>query len=134
MLARLRALFQRIGAALRKEMAAKLRQGKGITGRQLPRKKVPNGRPLGFDTRSRGLPGVLERGKVAVTGESVTVSYADAHLTYFHFGTSRGQVARPVVGVAQAQAQRFMGQVVAEVEREAIRTGIFKKAKRGGGR
>lgn len=128
MLSRLLALYQRVARLLRREMADKLRSGRGVDGRVLPAKIHPNGRPLGYARRATGLPGVLERGTVAATQEGFTIAYADAHLSYFHWGTRR-QVARPVVGLSKAQVGRVLQGVIGEMQREAGRLGIGVKTR-----
>lgn len=131
MLQRLLALFQRLAQQLRREMAEKLRGGQGVDGRALPRKVIPNGRPLGFGRRATGLPGVLTRGAITARQDGFDIRYTDPHLAFFHAGTRR-QVARPVVGASGAQTQRAVQAVVDEVEREAIRLGVATP--RAGGR
>lgn len=102
--------FKREAEKAKREMAAKLSSGRGVRGRVLKKKKVSNGRPLGFGESSRGIPGLLRDGPVRAFRNGFTIFYkARKKVGWFHRGFKpQNRPPRPVAGLSKAQEGRIL--------------------------
>jgi hypothetical protein len=108
-------------------MAVRLDAGRSVAGTTLPRKVIPNGRPLGYGESVTGVPGRLRRGAVRVFLAGFDVVYPEGKVGWFHRGRPGRQVPRPIVGLTAAQARRWAGELRAEVARQ-----LTAQLRRGG--
>jgi len=90
----LRPLFREASTEVQREASDRARRGRGVEGRQLARKKRPDGQRVG----GRGVPRMLRRGRVRVARGGFVVRYRQDALLAFHNGTSH-QRARRVIGI-----------------------------------
>jgi hypothetical protein len=112
------AFHRRAAKKVLEGIARRLRQGRGIGGRVLPRKRIDNGRPLGFGRSRGGIPARVRRATIRAyqVGFDLVLGDLAPHPgdVIFHTGR-RGQVQRPIYGVTAEDAREM-----AKLTREAL--------------
>ena len=106
----LRNFWRREAAPLVKRgQARRLRQGRGVSGRALPRKKRPNGRPLGYGKSVSGLPGRLMRASVRVFLSGFDLISQGPKVGWFHRGYQpQNRPPRPIMGVTKRERAEIL--------------------------
>ena len=122
-----RALHKKQAKKVKSLISEKLIGGKGLTGRQLPRKKKPNGRPLAFGKTRGGIPARVRRAKVRAFNNGFDIFVANkVGDIVFDRGSAR-QVEREIYGIHNKQAEEFAAELLAIFVKEGERVGLFKK-------
>lgn len=103
----------------RERSIQRLKRRRSVSGGALPKKKVPDGRPLGGD-----LPGALKAGRVFLDSKGFSVIYSRVVEEFDRGG--RGKPARPIVGIDRAQREEYQRRMKASLIEEARRLGISK--------
>ena len=116
----LTAFFKRAAEQAKRQMAAKLSSGRGVRGRVLPKKKVSNGRPLGFGESAQGIPGLLREGPVRAFRNGFTIFYKSRRkVGWFHRGFQpQNRPPRPVAGLSKAQEDRILKDATDEAAKQ----------------
>lgn len=108
----LQPLFRLQADEAKQQMALWLLGGRGVGGRFLRPKKIPNGRPLGFGKTTTGIPGRLRRGRRVVVENGWDVHH-DVRTDWFDRGAGYAP-ARPVRGYTKKQADAWAKQAANE--------------------
>ena len=118
--AALRKLFAQLARESKRAAADRLRAGRDVNGRALPRKKESDGRPLGGN-----LPSLIMQGVIRVASDGFRIVYRSKPLLYFQLGNSR-QRPRPVLGHDRQQRLRMARQIGDAIEADMRRTKAVK--------